>query len=85
MAIKIMHYNALHGFHSGGLGEKVILPFKFQPKRLESAKRVVKSENPDILVLNEACFAKSFFEKSTGRTLFLDYQKEFRFPYGQFC
>jgi len=77
MEFKVMQYNILHGFHSGGQGEKkIIIPFKFQPERLISAQIVVKKENPEVLVLNESCFV----EKEEYGTK-MDYPKLFNYPY----
>ena len=76
-----MNYNILHGFHSGGTVEKEVRPYEFQPNRLNCAKAIIAAENPDILLLNEACFVKPYREKFTGNTLYIDYQKEFNFPF----
>ncbi len=48
-----MLYNILHGFHTTSS------PFQLEEKRLKAAQEVVRKENPDVLVLTEACFAES--------------------------
>lgn len=71
--IKIMNYNILHGFHN------VNPPFNLEEKRLESAKKIVNEENPDVIVLTEACYG--------GPNIFninMDYKKIFNYPYGYF-
>ena len=73
MKIKIMEYNVLHGFH------EMSPPFKFEKERLEYAKILVKSENPDILIITEACYGG---EAKFGK--FLNYKKIFNYRYGFF-
>jgi endonuclease/exonuclease/phosphatase family metal-dependent hydrolase len=70
MDIKLMNYNILHGFHTS---EK---PFILERERLEAAKEIVKKENPDLLVLTEACFGSP-----NKYGISMDYQKIFGFPY----
>ncbi|MDD5012309.1 MAG: endonuclease/exonuclease/phosphatase family protein [Candidatus Nanoarchaeia archaeon] len=68
--IKIMNYNILHGFHNDA--EAPVL----DKERLQSAQKVVEEENPDILILTEACFAE---KNKYG--IKMDYPKLFNFPY----
>jgi exonuclease III len=68
--MKIMNYNILHGFHSNEQ------PFVLQKDRLKAAQEVVKQENPDVLVLTEACFGA---ENKYG--INMDYKKLFDFPH----
>ena len=71
--IKIMNYNILHGFH------KVEPPYSLEKERLKNAQGIISQENPDILVLTEACYGgENPFD------VFLDYKKIFNFPYGFF-
>jgi endonuclease/exonuclease/phosphatase family metal-dependent hydrolase len=65
-----MNYNILHGFHSDNQ------PFVLQEDRLKSAQEVVKRENPDILILTEACFAD---KNKYG--IKMNYKKLFSFPH----
>lgn len=67
--IKVMTYNVLHGFH------KSSPPFEFEKDRLALAKKIVSEQNPDVLVLTEACYGKEF------KGSFVDYQREFGFPH----
>lgn len=71
--IKIMNYNVLHGFH------QTSPPFALEEKRLEATKKIIKKENPDILVLTEACYGEP-----NPFNVILDYKKIFNFPYGYF-
>ena len=80
MQFKVMYYNIWHGFHSEWQKENPTKPFIFYPERLEAAKQAVRDEKPDILVLGEACFSTPFIEISTGKTIHINYQKEFNFP-----
>lgn len=73
MEIKIMNYNVLHGFH------KVESPYSLEKERLESTQKIVYQENPDILVLTEACYGGE-----NPFNISLDYKKIFNFPYGFF-
>ncbi|MBX4196670.1 endonuclease/exonuclease/phosphatase family protein [Candidatus Pacearchaeota archaeon] len=68
MRFKLMNYNILDGFHdlSKDGNEK---NYTYNPSRLEAAAKAVREENPDILVLNEACFSNT-----------VDYRKAFGFP-----
>lgn len=76
-----MYYNIWHGFHSEWQKKDSHKPFIFYPERLEAAKQAVRNETPDILILGEACFGNPFIERSTGRTIHINYQKEFNFPH----
>lgn len=69
MRIKIINWNILHGFHTTSE------PFTFEENRLRLAQQLVKEQNPDILVLTEACYGKEF------KGCFIDYPKEFGFPH----
>jgi len=75
--IKIMHYNILHGFH-----KPEVLPFdppyELNKDRLKATQEVTRVENPDVLVLTEACFGVGD-EKDKG--IKMDYGKLFSFPY----
>lgn len=84
MRFKVMYYNVWHGFHSEWRQQEPHIPFVFYPKRLAAAKQAVSDESPDILVLGEACFGNPFFEKSSGKTIYLNYQKEFGFPHHEY-
>ncbi len=70
MKLKIVEYNILDGIHT--FDE----PPKFQKERLQQIKKVIKSLNPDILILTEACSAKA-----NDHGIDVNYAKEFRFPY----
>ena len=73
MEVKIMNYNILHGFY------QTAYPFELEKNRLEKAKQIVKKENPDILILTEACYGgKNIFG------IFMDYKKIFNYKYGYF-
>lgn len=72
MKLKVMNYNILHGFHSPEL-YPYNPPFELNVKRLEAGKKIVTVENPDILVLTEACFGVGD-EQDHG--LKVDYGKE---------
>ena len=63
-----MQYNIAVGFHSIGL--------VFERERMIHAKKLVKKEDPDILIINEASFGE---KDSSGR--YVDYRKLFKFPY----
>lgn len=68
--IKIMNYNILHGFHNDA--ESPVL----DKERLQSAQKVVEKENPDILILTEACFAEK-----NRYGIKMNYPALFNFPY----
>lgn len=71
--IKLMNYNVLHGFHQS------VPPFSLEKERLGAAQKIVAKENPDILILTEACYGgPNPFEAK------MDYKKLFNFPYGYF-
>jgi endonuclease/exonuclease/phosphatase family metal-dependent hydrolase len=70
MKIKIMQYNIRTGFR------KLEEPYPLEGKREELAKKIVKKENPDVLVLNEA-----YFESKNESGILTDYQKLFGFKY----
>jgi endonuclease/exonuclease/phosphatase family metal-dependent hydrolase len=71
MKLRVMTYNILHGFHSN---EHVL-----DKARLGHAKKAVKTENPDILVLCEACYGGY---NHTG--IYMDYPRIFGYDYGFF-
>ncbi|MDE1849051.1 MAG: endonuclease/exonuclease/phosphatase family protein, partial [Nanoarchaeota archaeon] len=68
-----MNYNVLHGFHQS------FPPFALEEKRLEAAREIVKKENPDILVLTEACYGGP-----NPFNINIDYKSLFNFPQGFF-
>lgn len=70
MKIKIMQYNIRTGFR------KLERPYDFEGKRMVYAKKIIKKENPDILILNEA-----YFESKNKSGIIMDYQKIFGFQY----
>lgn len=75
MKLKIMNYNILHGFHQPE-AEPFPPPYELNEGRLKAAQEAVSVENPDILVLTEACFGGEGFNG-----IRVDYQKVFDFPY----
>lgn len=68
MKLKIVEYNILDGIHTFDD------PPKFLKERLQQIKQVVKSLNPDILVLTEACDTKY-----NNHGVNVNYAKEFGF------
>lgn len=74
MQVKVMNYNILHGFHS--------LDHKPENERLSAAQEVVRKEDPDILVLTEACYGA---QKPGGGGIFMDYSKLFGFANYRFA
>lgn len=70
MKIKIMQYNIRTGFR------KTEKPYEYEGERLKLAKKIVKKENPDILILNEA-----YFESKNEAGILMNYQKIFNFPF----
>ncbi len=74
MQIKIIGYNILDGFFDRNK-ENVLIP---NEKRKKRAQKIIKKENPDILILNEADHTKN---KKYPR----DYKKIFNYPYGFFA
>jgi len=73
MKIKIMNYNIRHGFHT------LNFPFKLEKERLKKAKKIIKKEDADILILTEACYS----EKNIFKIL-IDYKKIFGYKYAHF-
>jgi endonuclease/exonuclease/phosphatase family metal-dependent hydrolase len=71
--IKIMNYNILHGFH------QIVPPFGLEQERLDKALKEVSKENPDILILTEACYGGP-----NPFNINMDYKKLFNYPYGYF-
>ena len=65
-----MQYNIKVGFHTGKE------PFKLEKDRLKLAQKIVKKENPDILMINEA-----YFESKNKSKILMDYQEIFGFSY----
>jgi endonuclease/exonuclease/phosphatase family metal-dependent hydrolase len=80
MNLKVISYNILHGFYSNYDPQNDYntnwKPLIFEKDRLEAAQKLIKKENPDILILNEACFGA---ENKTK--ILMDYKKIFDFPY----
>jgi endonuclease/exonuclease/phosphatase family metal-dependent hydrolase len=70
MKIKAMQYNIRTGFR------KTEKPYEYEGERLKLAKEIIKKENPDILILNEA-----YFESENESGILMDYQKIFNFPF----
>ena len=76
MKIKIAWYNVLRGFHK----KESDSSFTFELKRLNSAKKIIKKLNPDILFIGEGDFNPRC--KIQGQKIkIIDYKKEFNFPY----
>lgn len=74
MRLRIVTYNILHGFH------QTQAPFSLESERQEAAKRTIKSLDPDILVLTEACYGgKNRFG------MYQDYKNIFGYEYGFFA
>lgn len=73
MKLKIISYNILHGFYTYYNPNK---PLIFERERLDAAQKLIKKENPDILLLNEACFGVKNKTK-----ILMNYKKIFDFPY----
>jgi endonuclease/exonuclease/phosphatase family metal-dependent hydrolase len=71
MELKVMNYNILHGFHSEN--------HELEPYRLKVAQKIVAAENPDILVLTEACYG----DQNTKWTR-MNYGELFHFPHYSF-
>jgi len=70
MKIKIMQHNIESGFHTYDL------PHVFSKERMNSAQKIIKKENPDVLCINEAYFVS---QKSKIK---MNYQKIFKiYPY----
>lgn len=70
MKIKVMQYNIRTGFR------KTEKPYEYEGERINLAKKIVKKENPDILILNEA-----YFESKNEAEILMNYQKIFDFPF----
>ncbi len=73
MKIKIIEYNLLNGFFDRNK-ENILLP---NEERKKAAQKIIKRENPDILVLTEADHTKN-------KKFSQDYKKIFNYPYGFF-
>lgn len=69
MILSVMQYNVLHGFHSESR------PYILEDERLQAAREVVDEVDPDILVMNEACFAEPY------RGIHVDYPRLFGRPH----
>ena len=65
-----MQYNIRTGFRS------IEKPYNYELDRIDLAKEIVRKENPDILILNEA-----YFESENESKILMDYQKVFKFPF----
>jgi endonuclease/exonuclease/phosphatase family metal-dependent hydrolase len=63
-----MQYNIHMGFHNTN--------FCFEKERMITVQKIVKKEDPDILILNEASFG---IKNKLG--IFVDYKKMFNLPY----
>jgi endonuclease/exonuclease/phosphatase family metal-dependent hydrolase len=63
----LLTWNILYGFHD-------MKNAWYEPARLAACQELIKQENPDILVINEAAFGESFM----GRHI--DYKNIFDFP-----
>lgn len=74
MKIKVVEYNLLDGFFDRN-EKNILVP---NEKRKKVAQKIIKKENPDILVLTEADHTKN--RKSSQ-----DYKKIFNFPHGFFA
>jgi len=74
MKIKVIEYNLLDGFFDRNK-QNVLVP---NEKRKKAAQKIIKKENPDILILTEADHTKN--RKSPQ-----DYKKIFNFPHGFFA
>lgn len=68
--LKIMEYNILQGFHTKSN------PAILESERLTAARKIILSEEPDILVLVEACA-----DNISKHGINIDYSKEFNLPY----
>ncbi len=73
MKIKIVGYNICHGFYTK---QKPCIHLK---KRQNTAKRIIKKENPDILVLTEASFSSPYAKKEYK--IYQDYKRIFNYPH----
>ena len=65
-----MNYNIFHGLHTSKK------PFKFEKGRYEKVKKVIETEDPDILTMTEACFGH---DNKYG--IKMDYGNLFDFPH----
>src|SRR3989344_167201 len=72
MKLKILNYNILHGFYPYDLSISKLL----DTKRLKAVQEIIKIENPDIVVLTEACFAQNNIFN-----IKMDYPRLFGFKY----
>ncbi len=70
MDLKVMNYNILHGFH------QIVHPFALEAHRLRAAQDAITAENPNILVLTEACYGNP---NKLGHRL--QYEKLFNYPF----
>jgi len=68
--LKVMEYNILQGFHTKSN------PAMLEHERLVAARKLVLSEEPDILVLIEACA-----DNISKHGINIDYSKEFNLPH----
>lgn len=73
MKIKIISYNIKNGFFDRDKDNKL----KLNEKRQEIAQKIIKKEDPEILIITEADFAE---RKNDPQ----DYKKIFRYTYGVF-
>lgn len=73
MKIKVISYNIKNGFFDRDENNELML----NKKREKSAQKIIKKENPEILIIAEADFAE---RKSSPQ----DYKKIFKYPYGVF-
>lgn len=74
MELKILQYNVREGFRN------TKAPYSLEKERLVAAKKLVKKEKPDILVLNESYFNQAYLGEGVD-DLVIDYAKEFGFKH----
>ena len=75
MIIKIIAYNIKKGFCDQCRMNKL----KVNEKRQALAQNIIKDENPDILIITEACFVQ---KNPTG--IRKDYKNIFKYKYGYY-
>jgi len=73
MKIKVMSYNIKNGFFDKDKNNKL----RLNKTREKSAQKIIKKENPEILIIVEADFAE---RKSNPQ----NYKRIFKYPYGVF-
>lgn len=70
MKIKVIQFNIRTGFR---VTEK---PYSLEAKRMKYAKKLIRKENPDILLINEA-----YFESKNKSGILVNYREIFNYPY----